>query len=163
MTKLSKRALDPKDLGYYINNLWSAFTLLDSKDEVRSFFRDIFTHTEYKMLAKRLEIGRRLLEGQTYESISEDLKVTPPTITSISNALERGGSGLRTVHEKLQYLEKSLQRKKSERQDRLEHRRLPKFRESTFAANVLREGFGTINKVLKRRTRETSARKQLPV
>lgn len=74
MTKLSKRLLDPKDLGLYINNLWSVFTLLDSKDQVRALFRDLFTHTEYKMFAKRLEIAKRLLEGQTYEEISQNLR-----------------------------------------------------------------------------------------
>src|SRR3989344_1717381 len=91
MTKLSKLRLDPKDFGLYVNNLWSAFALMDTKDDIRLLFKDIFTHTEYKMFAKRLEIARRLLEGQTYVQIKDDLKVTEHTIRTVSNILERDG------------------------------------------------------------------------
>ena len=83
MTKLSKRNLDPKEMGYYINNLWNAFVLMDSKEEIRQFVKDLFTHTEYKMFAKRLEIARRLILGQTYEQIREALNVSDRPINFI--------------------------------------------------------------------------------
>src|SRR3989338_10389899 len=101
MTKLSKLNLDPKDFSHYINNLWSAFTLMDSKEDIKLLFKDLFTHTEYKMFAKRLEIARRLLAGQTYEEISNELKVTNHTISTISNILQRDGGGLKIAHQKL--------------------------------------------------------------
>jgi uncharacterized protein YerC len=107
MTKLSKQKLDPKDFGLYVSNLWLAFALLDSKDQIRSLFRDLYTHTEYKMFAKRFEIARRLLENQTYEEIRTVLKVTDHTIATVSNILERDGEGLRIAHKKLKDLEKN--------------------------------------------------------
>ena len=85
MIKVSRKYLDPKDFGHYVNNLWSAFTSMDTKEDVRLLFKDLFTHTEYKMFAKRLEIARRLIAGQTYEDITQALKVTSRTINAISN------------------------------------------------------------------------------
>lgn len=105
MTKLSKRQLTQKEFGQYINNLWSAFTLLDSKNDIRALFRDLFTHTEYKMFAKRLEIARRLLDGMTYEEIGDELKVTMHTISSVSNSLARNGDGYRRAHQELRRIE----------------------------------------------------------
>src|SRR3990167_1717742 len=112
MTKLSRRFMDPKEMGFYINNLWNAFTLADSKEEVRELFKDLFTHTEYKMLAKRLEIARRLLEGDHYDWIKESLKVTEKPIAFMSNTLAASGKGLKNAHEKLNLLEKKYQRKR---------------------------------------------------
>src|SRR3989344_6084059 len=110
MSKLSKRKIDPKDFGQYVNNLWLVFMLLDSKDQIRALFRDLYTHTEYKMFAKRFEIARGLLEGQTYDEIADRLKVTNHTIATVSNILERDGAGLRIANKKLKDLERSHKR-----------------------------------------------------
>ncbi len=163
MTKLSRRPLNPQELGQYINNLWSVFTLLDSKDQVRALFRDLFTHTEYKMFAKRLEIANRLLEEQTYEEIRNHLKVAPLTISSISNILERDGSGLRIAHQKLVDLKKSIERKRETRQDRLERKGFPKNREQILVKNLANAGINKLNEIAGRKIRESTARKQLPL
>src|SRR5437870_5351177 len=105
MPKLSKRPIAPEKFGHYVNSLWSAFTLMDSKEDVRSLFRDLFTHTEYKMFAKRLEVARRLLHGDSYQTIEEELKVTAPTIAKINNTLAERGEGLRKAEKKLASLE----------------------------------------------------------
>src|SRR3990167_1277963 len=100
MTKLSRKYLDTDKLGLYVNNLWSAFTLVDSKEDVKLLFRDLFTHTEYKMLAKRLEIARRVLNGQGYDQIIKQLSVTERTIANINNILAEKGDGFRNAHAK---------------------------------------------------------------
>src|SRR3989344_6275237 len=109
MTKLSKRSLDPKDMGQYINSFWNALTLMGSKDEVKELVKDIFTHTEYKMFAKRLEIGRRLIRGHTYEEIKAALHVTEKPIVSMSNILANSGQGIRNADSRLTELEKVYQ------------------------------------------------------
>ena len=163
MTKLSRMRLDPNDMGHYINNLWSVFTLTFDKEQVRALFKDLFTHTEYKMFAKRLEIARRLLEGQKYETIRNDLKVAEHTISSVSNILERDGSGFRKAHEILTQLEKSFQGKRDERQARIERRTRRKLPAETFLPNLIGESFNQLDKALNRRTARSSARKQLSV
>src|SRR3989344_809028 len=101
MTKLSRLHLDPQHFGHYVNNLWSAFTLMDSKEDVRLLFKDLFTHTEYKMFAKRLEIARRLISGQKYDEIKDALKVTAVTISHVNNILSERGEGYRIANNKL--------------------------------------------------------------
>src|SRR3989344_7798085 len=117
MTKLSRIPLDPKDFDHYVNNLWSAFTMMDNKEDARLLFKDLFTHTEYKMFAKRLEIARRLLAGQTYEEIKQALKVTSRTINNISNILSSAGIGLRKADQKLYDLERQYQKGRDKKQD----------------------------------------------
>lgn len=163
MTKLSRIRLDPNDMGYYINNLWSVFTLMSDKEQVRALFKDLFTHTEYKMFAKRLEIARRLLEKQKYETIKHDLKVAEHTISTVSNILERDGSGLRKAHEILTALDNEWQQKRSARQARLERRYRRKLPAETFLADTLGEGINQLDKLIQRRTAKVSARKHLPV
>ncbi|MBI3952472.1 MAG: hypothetical protein HY336_00775 [Candidatus Doudnabacteria bacterium] len=163
MTKLSRLNLDPKDFGYYINNLWSVFTLIDKKEDIRLLFRDLFTHTEYKMFAKRLEIARRLLEGQTYEEISSDLKVTEHTIATVSNTLARDGKGLRVAHAKLQALGKAYQARRDKYQDFLERKRFPKFREQVLVENLAKAGLRGARNVIRGAIRKSTGKKQLPI
>lgn len=108
MTKLSRKNIDSNVFGHYVNNLWSAFTLMDTKEDIRLLFKDLFTHTEYKMLTKRLEIARRLLVGQGYQEISRELGVTSRTITVISNVLAMQGEGLRKACDKLASVGKKI-------------------------------------------------------
>lgn len=163
MTKLSKLGLDPKDFGLYVNNLWTAFTLMDTKDDIRLLFKDIFTHTEYKMFAKRLEIARRLLEGQKYEQISDDLHVTQGTIAQVSNILVQRGDGYRKAHAKLADLEKDLQRKRSNYQARLERRVRRKVPGETFLADALVAGAGVVGDLISKKIKRSSVNKDLPL
>src|SRR6185369_1853668 len=101
MTKLSRKLLDPEKFGHYINNLWSAFTLMDTKEDIRLLFKDLFTHTEYKMFAKRLEIARRLLSQETYYDIQKAMNVTSHTVMRVNDRLSERGEGLRLAHKKL--------------------------------------------------------------
>jgi uncharacterized protein YerC len=163
MTKISRKPIDPKELGFYINNLWSVFTLIDSKDEIKLLFKDLFTHTEYKMLAKRLEIARRLIDSNTYESIMQNLKVTERTISNVSNTLERDGRGLHIAYNKLSDLEKLLQCKRDVRQDILEHKQRPELPEALLVKNLVKVGFGKADQILRSRIRQTTAKKILSI
>ncbi len=163
MVKVSRRYVDPKDFGHYVNNLWSAFTLMDTKEDIRSLFKDLFTHTEYKMFAKRLEIARRLIAGQTYEEIAEALKVTSRTINAISNILFSAGEGLRKADIKLQGLEKQNQRRREHRQNVLERKVWPKMPGSDVLPNLLKTGITAADKSLTKAIKHRSARKELSV
>ncbi|MBI2010163.1 MAG: hypothetical protein HYS86_03215 [Candidatus Chisholmbacteria bacterium] len=98
-------------MGWFINNLWNAFTLAKNKEEIRQLLKGLLTHTEVKMLAKRIQIAKMLLEGYDYLSIKETVKVTDPTIARINNRLEENGAGLIRSISHLQKLEASIERK----------------------------------------------------
>lgn len=158
--KISRKTVDPKYFSYYVNNLWSAFTLMDNKDQIRKLFKDLFTHTEYKMFTKRLEIARRLLENQTYGEIMRDLKVTERTISNISNILEREGEGLRIAHEKLVQLDKHFQSKREKIQNIIERRVRRKMAGERVLPELLKAGALRLTKAVHKNLRKVSARKE---
>lgn len=163
MTKLSKKYSDPANFGHYVNNLWSAFTLMDSKEDIRLLFKDLFTHTEYKMFAKRLEIARRLVASQSYEEIMKALNVTSHTITNINNILANKGEGLRKANDKLVDLERSYQRKRDERQALLERETRKKLSAETVLPNLLKAGVTGADRVIGKIIKQRSAKKELVI
>lgn len=105
MTKVSRISVDSQHLGFFMNNFWSLITLLEDKDQVKSFLKDLLTHTEMKMFAKRIQIAKMLLEGYSYQDIKGYVKVTDATISKISNILAVDGEGLRVAIKYLQKIE----------------------------------------------------------
>lgn len=162
MTKLSKKPVDPENFGHYVNNLWSAFTLMDSKQDIRLLFKDLFTRTEYKMFAKRLEIARRLLEAETYENIQQALKVTPSTINRVNTVLAEKGDGLRKAHNKLGLLEEKYLAKQREITKNLENPFRRKAQRKTLLGTVLKAGVIQLDKTISRKIKQSSAKKQFP-
>lgn len=109
MPKISRFKVDSKHLGFFINNFWNVITLLENKDQVKDFLKDLLTHTEMKMFAKRIQIAKMLLEGHNYRDIKNHVKVTDPTIARVSNILETNGEGLKTAIGYLQKIEKDIE------------------------------------------------------
>ncbi len=162
MTKVSRKAL-PKEFGHYVNNLWSAFTVLESKADIRLLFKDIFTHTEYKMFAKRLEIARRLLSDQTYFSIRKELSVTDATTSTISNVLAERGEGYRKVHEKLLALEAKQRKAEKKHLEAMSNPFKSKMKRTPVLGKVLAYGIKEVDKELARRSKQRSASKELDI
>lgn len=112
MTKISRIKLDPRHLGFFLNNLWSLITLLENKDQVKSLLKDLLTHTEIKMFAKRIQIAKMLLEGYNYQIIRNYVKVTDSTIARISNILGTEGNGLKVAISYLQKIESEIDKER---------------------------------------------------
>lgn len=130
MTKLSRKPVSEEKYGYLINNLWTAFLFTKTREEMRVLFRDLFTHTEYKMLSKRLEIARRLIEGELYEEIMRQLSVSEKTIAHVSNILAIHGEGFRKVHSDLKSLE--------QRRTKQNHARFPRYKHAPHLSEIIK-------------------------
>src|SRR3989338_645414 len=163
MTKLSRKYIDPEKFGHYVNNLWSAFTLMDSKEDVRLLFKDLFTHTEYKMFAKRLEIARLLMEGERYEDIQLGLNVTAPTITRINNVLSEKGDGLRKACEVLKRLEEKYLKLQRQKIKHLENPLAARLSRKTLGGALLKVGLKAIDQKITQKLSERSASNELPL
>lgn len=165
MTKLSKRKLDSEKLGHFINNLWSAFTLMPAKEDIRLLFKDLFTHTEYKMFAKRLEIARRLIAQETYKDIQKKLSVTSRTVTVINNILAEKGQGLRKADEYLRKIEDGYLKNQKEKTKNLENPFRAKVRGhfKTVLGEGIKAGIISLDKTISKKIKQSSAKKQLPV
>lgn len=153
MTKISRVKLDAKHLGFFINNFWNLITLLENKDQVASFLKDLLTHTEMKMFAKRIQIAKMLMEGYNYKSIKGFVKVTDPTVAKINNKLETGAEGLKTAIFYLQKIEKEIDRKRMSSAPDLK-RRYPSY----FLPEIV---IGEISKSLKRRRKRQSVKEHI--
>lgn len=105
MTKISRISPDPRHMGIFIDNFWNAVTLLESKEETKTFLKDLLTHTETKMFAKRIQIAKMLVQGYDYRTIKNYVKVTNSTIASVNNLLNTGGKGLVRIIKRLIKLE----------------------------------------------------------
>ncbi len=150
MPKITHLQTSIPEFGHYVNNLWSAFTLLTSKNEIRELFRDLFTHTEYKMFAKRFEIARSLLMGQSYQDIRSRLHVTDRSISAVSNILSDRGDGYRKAHDRLLSMEEKLKRKPNRRS---------KFSRPTVLGAAIKAGLFLADKEITKRLKVRSARK----
>ncbi|MBI3952866.1 MAG: hypothetical protein HY336_02840 [Candidatus Doudnabacteria bacterium] len=163
MTKISQRIVSDEDYKNYLNELWSSFTLVESKEQLRDFCKDLFTRTEYKMFAKRLQIARLLLEGNTYEEIGNRLKVTEKTILNVNNVLAERGKGYRNVHAKLFKIEKEILVRKSKRIDQMTGAVRRKLPAETVLPNLLKSGFILANRTVRKKIKQSSARRDLEV
>lgn len=109
MTKISRFKVDSRHLGFFINNFWNLITLLENKEQVANFLKDLLTHTEMKMFAKRIQVAKMLMEGSDYRSIRNYVKVSDATIATINNKLENGSEGLKTAIKYFKKVEKDIE------------------------------------------------------
>ena len=84
-----------------IAELMAAILSLRDTEECRAFLRDLCTVQELIGLSQRLQVAKRLLAGETYESIRQQLPVSSSTITRVNTALQFGTGGYRTVLDRL--------------------------------------------------------------
>ena len=161
MTKIAQRKIQPQQFGQYVNNLWSAFTLLESKQQIRLLFKDLLTPTEYTMLTKRLEIARRLLNNNSYEIISREVSVANNTICNVSKILTVNGDGLRLAHKQLSNLERKLQKQNQTMIKNLENPWLKKIHRKTLLGTAINTGVIILENKISRAVKKSSAKKHL--
>jgi len=101
MTRVSRIPLNTKKIEALLDDFWCAVALIESKSEAKNFFFDLLTHTERKMLAKRLQVALMLLDGEDYKTIRSSLKVSDNTIAKINNWLNTGADGLTKITKRL--------------------------------------------------------------
>lgn len=153
MTKISRIKVDPRHLGFFINNFWNLITLLENKDQVKAFLKDLLTHTEMKMFAKRIQIAKMLLEGQKYAVIKSYVKVTDSTISRINNLLENGGEGMKTAIKYLHQIEEEIEKERMRVTPNLKNKYPSHFLPETIFDKLVKEN--------KKRIRKRSAKKDL--
>ena len=84
-----------------MTELMEAILSLGDMEECRAFLRDLCTIQELIALSQRLQVAKRLLAGETYESIRQQLPVSSSTITRVNTALQFGTGGYRTILHRL--------------------------------------------------------------
>ena len=115
MPRLSRIPIEAKRMGYFISNLWNVITLIDNRDETVLFLKDLLTPTEVRMLAKRIQIAKMLLEGYKYQDIIPHVRVTAGTLSSVNSQLEYGNGGYIKIIERLIKIEQRREKQLEQR------------------------------------------------
>lgn len=93
--------INPKERTRILDEFWTMVALLENKEEVRSFFKDLLSASESIMLARRIQIAKLLLSGWGYERIVQKLGTGPTTIASVHRWLQGGFGGYANAIPKL--------------------------------------------------------------
>lgn len=93
MAKVNPRNLDSNSKMKYLDLLWTSIAQLETRGEVKQFFKDLLSEGEAVMLARRIEIAKRLLEGESYAQISSEMRVGTDTVAKVQNWLISGFGG----------------------------------------------------------------------
>ncbi|KKR87218.1 hypothetical protein A2875_04925 [Candidatus Gottesmanbacteria bacterium RIFCSPHIGHO2_01_FULL_46_14] len=79
---------------------------LNNESDVSAFLEDFLTPTERIVLAKRLSIALMLVKGFDYRTIQSTLKVSFPTVSSVSVWVKYRGRGYQKILERILRQEK---------------------------------------------------------
>lgn len=97
----------------WFKKLCKAVVACRTEQQAAEFLRDVGTLTELKDWSERLEMAERIMQGQTYREITEDMGVSTTTVTRVARYL-KDGKGYSSFLQKL-HGHHSAARKRGER------------------------------------------------
>ena len=80
--------------------LVEAFYKVKTKKDLTKLVSDLFTDEEILDLAQRLKTAQSISQGNTYEDIAKQVKVSTSTISKIGQVLKFGKGGFKLVQPK---------------------------------------------------------------
>ena len=83
------------------DELCKAFSLISDEKEAKRFLSDICTEQELQSMTERLQVAKRILNKESYRSISSSTGSSTSTITRVGKWLKSGSGGYKLVIEKL--------------------------------------------------------------
>ena len=110
MGKVKPKSIPNKELYKLLDEFYSIVTLLESKEEVKNFFKDLLSISEALMVARRIQIAKLLLAGLGYASIQEETRAGFATIANVQRWLDAGFGGYLNA---IENLDKKLREKES--------------------------------------------------
>lgn len=69
-------------------------------EDAGAFLQDLCTYAEIENMAQRLYSAKMLLEGKTYNQITEETQISTVTLSRVSTCVKHGGGGYKTIIEK---------------------------------------------------------------
>ena len=98
MAKFSPRQkLQKEEQQRVLLELCQSMVMVKSLEEAARVLGDLLSEPELRMVAKRLQIAKLLLNGKKYEQIRMELKVSQQTIARVNLWLQQAGEGFRMV------------------------------------------------------------------
>lgn len=93
MGKIKPKSIPARELYRLLDEFYSIVTLLESKEEVKNFFKDLLSTSETVMIARRIQIAKLLMAGSSYETIKSEIGAGFATIGNVQRWLDAGFGG----------------------------------------------------------------------
>ena len=119
MPRVQPKSLSREELSEFFEEFWIMVASLETKDEVRNFFRDLLSETEALMLARRIRIAKLLLKGTSYEDITEAIHASEGTIAQVHRWLQSGSGGYRVGLPRLEQILKQRIKAKEKKREQM--------------------------------------------
>lgn len=78
-------------------SLAEAVLLLETEEECMAFFEDIFTMSELRSIAQRLEVAKKLSHGKTFNEIVAETGASTTTISRVNRCLLYGTGSYKKI------------------------------------------------------------------
>lgn len=120
MSRVKPQNVESNERMHLLDLLWTSIAELDSRDQVKAFFKDLLSEGEAIMLGRRIKIAQWLLQDIGYDEISRRLGTSKATIASVHRWLSGGFKGYEAAIKKFEtvverrHREIELKQKRSE-------------------------------------------------
>lgn len=73
-----------------INQLFELISSLETAEDCRDLFSDLCTVKEIEQMAMRISAAKLLLEGKTYQQVTEECDISSATLSRVSRCVQYG-------------------------------------------------------------------------
>ena len=73
-----------------IQSLFELIASIDNHEDLKKLFEDMCTHKEIEQMADRIYAAKLLLEGKTYNQVTELCDISSATLSRVSRCVQYG-------------------------------------------------------------------------
>ena len=81
---------DRKTNEKFINELFELIASIENAEDCRDLFNDMCTIKEIEQMAQRIKAAKLLLEGKTYQQVTEQCDISSATLSRVSRCVQYG-------------------------------------------------------------------------
>ena len=73
-----------------VSELFDLIASLESPEDCRALFEDLCTNKEIEQMAQRIGAAKLLLEGKTYQQVTDTYDISSATLSRVSRCVQYG-------------------------------------------------------------------------
>ncbi len=81
-----------------IEELYKAIISINDLEICKEFFDDLCTYKEIDMMAQRLEAAKKLIDGETYDTIIKSTDISSATLSRVSRCVKYGKGYVKVIN-----------------------------------------------------------------
>ena len=73
-----------------INELFELISSINTTEDCRLLFNDLCTNKEIEQMAQRISAAKLLIEGKTYQQVTDNVEISSATLSRVSRCVQYG-------------------------------------------------------------------------